>query len=956
MSYVKYQDILDNTDGGLQIIREYYPDVDEALNRKDNKFKIRNEKTASASIRKKEDGWFYVTDFGGDQKERHAIAICMLEDGKDFPEACAYLGSKYRIKGAQDTWKPLLPKIDKRELKEDEEIGEYDFEYKDWDEKSLAVLGPYVSDIHCQEYKLHNVASYSHVKKNEVVVITATEDYPIFCFDFGDWKKLYQPMSYEKQFRFMYIGKKPRTHWFGMDVIKKNFQENKAKIDEAKNNEEKVEDNDPRLESVFIVSGGSDGLNLRSFNYYPIWGNSESDQLTFDEYKKLKMWAKEIYYIADLDPTGKEQALKTGLQFLDINLVWLPSYLRKFRDKRGNPCKDFKDLVVKTGKDRKKFSNKITKIFQNSLPLQFWTAIPQDKGFKYQFKNTQSFHFLRNMGFGRYKDDNEKDGYVFIQIVGNFVKEIKSHVIEDFVIDFMKDQPTDLRDMIYKTQYLSDRHMAKLPMIDIDFTDADKDTQYLFFRKKVWEVKPTGIKEFKPGPGGVDKFIWDDKVIEHDVKLNQEAPFEIFKDAHGDMDMKINEKDNMFLNYLINTSRMHWRKELEDSFEDRPEIEADEYFKKHQFDIAGPNLTDDERLEQKLHLINKIYSIGYALHKYKNESKAWCVFAMDNKLSELGEAHGGSGKSLCYGYLNNVLSRRFYLKGRDPKLTQNDFIYHGVTEDTDYVFIDDAHQYLDFNFFFSEITGSLKVNPKNGKPYEIPFDKAPKFIITSNFTARDLDPSTERRLLYTVFSDYYHYNSNDEYNQIRQVSDDFGGKNLFRDFDANQWNKYFNFLAYCIKFFLEHSAKVEPPMDNVKKRNLISEMGRDFLDWAEVFFEKRDFEDDYLNLDRAISKKDAYDDFIEATRSKMKTTSFKKSLKSYANYNNYVFNPKNQGLDGNGRIIKKTGNGSEEFFYLDTKINSNPYLSDEEIEDRDNNDGFPPEEINPGDDMDPLEF
>ena len=931
MSYVKYEDILDGTDGGLNILRTYYPRVDDGLSRKDHKFKIREEeKTASASIRQKEDGWYYVTDFGADSKERHAVAICMLEDGIEFKEACALLGARFQIKGAETTWSVVKPEFEKRALNKDETVGDINFTYKDFTDSALALLGPYVSDVHCQEFSFHNVDSFSVVKNNEVLITTATDDYPIFCFDFGDWKKMYQPMSYEKKYRFRYFGTKPRTYWFGMDLIKKQFNKNKQQIDNDNNEDEtSSKSSDPRLEAAYIVSGGSDGLNVRSLGHYPIWGNSEADQLGWPEYRELKKYVKEIYYIADLDNTGVRQAIKTGLTFIDIKLVWLPKSLMKYRDRRGNPCKDFKDLVVKTCKgNRKKIENKVTKLFENAMPMQFWAVTASDKGYKFHFKNTQAYHFLKLMGFGRYKDENEKDGYVFIRTVGNFVKEIKPHVIEDYVIDFVQDQPTDLRDMIFKTQYLSERHMAKLPIVDIDFSDADRETQYFFFRKEVWEIKKEGVKSYKPGE--LHKFIWDDKVIEHDVKL-QEAPFQIFKDPHGDMDIKISEDIGNFFKYLINTSRIHWRKELEDSFEDKPELEAEAYFKKHQFNIAGPNLTEDEKLEQKLHLINKIYSIGYALHKYKNESKAWCVFAMDNKLSDLGEAHGGSGKSLCYGYLNTVLSRRFYLKGRDPKLTQNDFIYHGVNEDTDYVFIDDAHQYLNFGFFFSEVTGSLKVNPKNGKPYEIPFAKAPKFIITSNFTARDLDPSTERRLLYTVFSDYYHFNSNQEYRETRQVSDDFGGTNLFRDFDDVKWNQYFNFLAYCTRFFLEWPEKIEPPMDNVKKRNLTAEMGNDFLDWAGVFFEKTSATGTMLNLNHPVSKKMAYEDFISCTRSKIKTTSFKKKLIAFANYNGYAFNPKSQGLDSQGRIIKKTEGGStEEFFYLDTNLFKKPYPTPED--------------------------
>jgi len=101
------------------------------------------------------------------------------------------------------------------------------------------------------------------------------------------------------------------------------------------------------LDRVFVCSGGSDGLNLRSFEHYAIWFNSESEVLTFEEYKSLKIYAKEIVYLSDLDKTGVKQALETGLKYLDIKLLWLPSKLKEYKDKRGNPCKDFKDYVEK---------------------------------------------------------------------------------------------------------------------------------------------------------------------------------------------------------------------------------------------------------------------------------------------------------------------------------------------------------------------------------------------------------------------------------------------------------------------------------------------------------------------------------------------------------------------------------------------------------------------------------
>ena len=88
------------------------------------------------------------------------------------------------------------------------------------------------------------------------------------------------------------------------------------------------------------------------------------------------------------------------------------------------------------------------------------------------------------------------------------------------------------------------------------------------------------------------------------------------------------------------------------------------------------------------------------------------------------------------------------LSGRNRKLTDNPHIYDRVTEYTDMVLIDDANAYLDFDFFFDVVTGDMTVNPKNNKSYEIPFEKAPKFCITSNYTLRKVDPSTEGRMLF----------------------------------------------------------------------------------------------------------------------------------------------------------------------------------------------------------------
>lgn len=950
MSFVKDTEIFDATNGGLDIIIAYYPNAQKVITKTARQFKIReSEKTASASLKQLANGIWVVTDFGGDQKSRNGIQVCALEENISYGEACALLGARFQIEGAK--LQLVMPIIDKRPLQPDEVVGQYKFEYnKDFTNAELALLGPRVNGVHCKEYKLKSCKSFTYCKENEAVVTIATDEYPIFVFDFDDWQKIYQPNSFEKKYRFRYAGKKPSRHVFGLEAVENEFKrvkltqqgeqlerneiylgheeeyEDDHDEDEEKKDKKKKEFTDPRLEKVFIVSGGSDGLNLRSFGHYAIWFNSESEHLEWDEYRKLKAWAKHIYYIADLDHTGVKQAIQNGLKYLDLRLLWLPEKLKEYKDRRGNPRKDFKDYVdvfYKNDEQTLTFQRGFDKLVENALPMQFYTIMGKKDSPKkvYGLSNTRLYHFLNLMGFGRYESEMTKDGYIYVRKEGNIIRIVRPDEIENFVHAFLEERGMhpDLRDFVYNSPKLSEKSLAKLPRMHIDFTSADKQTQYIFFKKKVWKVTADDITEYRQGE--VDRYVWENKIIDFDVKKADKPPFEITTDRDGNLDIIINQKDNWFLNYLINGSRMHWRKEIEEQFENRPAKDADEYFKANQFNIAGDYLSEDEKLEQKLHLINKLYSFGYMLHKYKDDSKAWCVFAMDNKMSEVGESHGGSGKSLGYGIgLNHLMKRRFYLKGRDSRLTQNDFIYHGVTEDTDYIFIDDATQYLQFDFFFSEITGSLKVNPKNAMPFEIPFPKAPKFAITSNFTMLNFDPSTARRLLLVVFSDWYHYNSNDEYKEARQVSDDFGGKNLFRDFDDYQWNAFYNLLASTLQFFLRWPTKINPPMDNVTRRSLMAEMGDAFLGWATGFFATEGEGGTLVNLDADVSKETAFEDFQKTTKlMKWTPTKFKKALKAFCQWNGWVLNPKEMHNNG-ARIIKNIGGKTQEVIYIDTNL------------------------------------
>ena len=293
---------------------------------------------------------------------------------------------------------------------------------------------------------------------------------------------------------------------------------------------------------------------------------------------------------------------------------------------------------------------------------------------------------------------------------------------------------------------------------------------------------------------------------------------------------------------------------------------------------------------------------------------------MDNILGEEGESNGRSGKSFCYKALRYFM-KSVTLSGRNPKLTDNPHLYDRVTEHTDYLLIDDADIYLNYKFFFDSITGELIVNPKNNQSYEIPFEKSPKFCFTSNHALRNLDTSLIARILYTVFSDYYHEKTeNNDYRETRKIRDDFG-KDLFGfDYSEAEWNADFNFFAQCIKFYLSVPSprKINPPMGNVTLRNLLAEMGQAFKDWADAYFAADPETAEGPNINTMIPKEDALNDFMIKTNTKGWTTNkFTKSLKAYCRFYGYEYNPK-AFQNSQGRISKKVDGTTKDMVYIQT--------------------------------------
>ncbi|MBS7565135.1 hypothetical protein KHS38_12040 [Mucilaginibacter sp. Bleaf8] len=920
-NYIEAKDVLEATNGGLDIILYLYPQAQASVLERKKKFKLREEKSASANLyQTKEDGVWLVTDFGGDSQPRNGILCWQLERSVDYVTAMREIAARFGILGQEKQEEKIRAEYSEQPADPDAEENKWtwetrgsftDFEIETIVSKHVLKSKRWKSAIEEEAkeaytsiagkfryYRWHSLLSYSLVKNGKKMTFAATDEYPIYLINEGSHQKLYQPKHPDKSKRFMYLGEKPKHFIHGLQQLEKLYNERKENQDfdeDYDSDDTDKKKKDPKLEEVIICSGGSDAINVALLGYQVLWLNSETEILQPWQYRGEKGLASKvdkIYQLQDIDATGKAAAHKLALEYLDVYTIELPEELKEKRDSRRNPCKDVRDYLNHyTAAD-------FERVVKSALPYRFWERKPNyegrgDKqvfvGWKYIYRTLQANNFLQKNGFGRLKIGNKESDWIYVHRKDNIVRQVDAGMIQDYLHEFLEKgyHDIELREAMLGTSKLNETSLSRLKMVDIDFSDYTTNTQFIFFKNKTVEVTPTEIKYHQPN--AVDRCVWERDVHKHGIYKLDEPPFIITKDDLGVFDIEIKDTTCPFFKYLIQTSRIHWRKELEgERLNALTPIQRDEYKIKYHCCIDGPNLTAEEIAEQKQHLLNKLFVIGWHLHRYKDPTKGWFSWGMDGKMSEDGRSHGGSGKSLLFDRaLRHMLPQNLFINARNPKNVESEFKYDGMNEHTRYVLFDDCHEYFKVEMFYVDTTGDVEVNPKGKTKFNIPFAQAPKFAFTSNFMPRDLSPSTERRILYYVVSDYYHNKGeSDDYLEKRTPKTDLG-LSLFTDFDQEQWNLFYNTMLQALRFFLSTEDIVKPAMDNVNRRNLLNTMGENFHEWAKAYFNQ-----DSGRLDKFIVKEEAHHMFNRANKSDVSAQLFKKKLIAFCKFYSYIFNPK----------------------------------------------------------------
>lgn len=936
---IKKEDILAATNGGLDIILSYYPEAEKCVHHRGKHFKLRSsEKTASCTLTEFQGVWI-VKDFG-DGFSANAIDLVMKEEMLTFVEAINFLAARYNLVADEDKVIVKKAEFEKRKAKADEPEGSYTtkvnqnftlYDLKIWfadqviahywkDNEPMNGLEVLVNTL--KKYNWYKVEEYTQIKNLEAYTWKSTENFPIYLRKEDEYEKIYKPLEFDKKYRFMSLGKYTSTHLAGYSqALKAQMELSSSILNEAGTADEydepkkrnKTTERDDKLQFLIYGAGERDCMNAAALGYHVVWPNSESAQFSSSVLYRLRQIAKNICLIPNLDETGIRTMRNICMNpddngFLDIKVVMLPQELMSYKDNRSRPCKDLRDYL------RYWKPKHFHALVENANQFRFWDMIPQyDKsgeltGFKYEINNENLYFFLSQNGFRKIPHPSSDVDKILVKITDNAVEEVNGSIIREYLKNFLRKRnfPIKLINVFHRSPQISNNSLENLDDIELNFQAYKSDRQYWFFKNVIWEITASGINTIKPG--SLNVHVWKNKVIPHAPHMPKQLPIKIFKDDNtGLWDCEILDTKPLFFRFLWNTCRVFWRVEEEGVIGIREKADGTtEQYKR-------TTLTKEEEWVQKQHLLNKMYAIGYLLHRHKKESQAYWVYAMENEVQKDNESMGGTGKSLffqAFSHFCNIV----YINARDSQLTSNKHWAERITKFTDIVLFNECSEYFNLHYFFSNVTESTEINPKNKSSFSLSFKESPKWASASNYPPRNLDGSLIRRLLQIMFSDYYHSPANIG-ETGRKVSDDIGCM-MYTDFKTADWNDFFGFMAECLRFYL--ATDIHPysaPSSNIIIKNYKSIMGPQFEEWADVMFSTQG---NMLNC--FVPKNMLFKDFVDSSGMKSwSSQKFGKALDAWCSLNKYTINPPDTITDPKtNRIIKSFQGRSIEMVYIQT--------------------------------------
>lgn len=529
------------------------------------------------------------------------------------------------------------------------------------------------------------------------------------------------------------------------------------------------------------------------------------------------------------------------------------------------------------------------KLAQQILPdEQFWedcSYFTQNgrKVTDYRFDYDKIRAFLFNRGIGLY--EYQPGLYRTVRKEGHFHEDVTHTWIQRYVADFcdtLKDREVVKMILRGNTQYLGPNNLNYMYIHHPKWIDPHPETQIMVFRNCFWRISADGIEQrpLTELPGDV----WHNNIIPFDAEYLGQPMVQVGRSDDG-WKLKGTEHWNKcdIAQFIGRTSQFFWQKE----FELRRGADGSKYYAP----LEKPTPPTAEELKTwRMHMATKIIAYGYKLRDYRDAANMRAIVCMDGLESQVGRSQGGSGKSI-YAAATRHCHPLFDVDGKTADLKNDRFLYHGVDERTREILFDDVRVNFDFETLFSQITNKIRVKPFQGAPIDI---QAPVFNITTNHALRGDDTSSRRRQYLLAFCNFFN-----EHRTPRH----FFGRQLFHDWDKNQWNLYYNFMATSLQVYMQYSdlGQYGIESEDIQRRKLRQQIGEDFLEFADTYFVPG------FMLNRIVVKERILNDYLDQfphDRKFMDVRRIKEKCELFARYANLEYNPTSKSPD---RRLKSSG-------------------------------------------------
>lgn len=621
-----------------------------------------------------------------------------------------------------------------------------------------------------------------------------------------------------------------------------------------------------------------------------------------DDLLQLELNGKEEELVSDFEDvlkgrTGEGKFVNaydiTGMSYYKLQEFWNLHSIPAFIDAHKDVLK--KVSTFRLGKLTRRWNEEegVFEIDEKILPQEkFWhTSFSENKKGEDEantrFKYQEMRMFLKNRGFGIYKTpQNERR---FVNVFNRIVTEINHKDIQEYILSFLEEMnEKHALEMMLKggTQYLGPNNLNLIYSTFPQFKEPEKDSQYLYFKNVYWKITADGIEEkpIKSLPAN----IWDNQVVDFEAKYigKSMAMFEREKQGWGPLEMTEEAKRSDWFKFFLRTSSFHW-KNVQKLFKN----EDGTFFWGKEPDPQ--EATDEDLTRFREHMAAKMAATGYILHQYRDYSNLKAIMVMDGLESEVGKSQGGSGKSI-WGTSFEHMVPTVVLDGKKKNISDDNFLYDAVDERTQCIVFDDCRVNMDYEHFFSQITRGIQSEKKGvGKQFLPPV----RMIFLTNHAPNMEGNSFERRRFLLGFSDYY--------NAHRTVADDFG-RQLFKEWDYDQWNLFYNWMATCIQFFLKYRLNFPVTGEDLERRKLRQHIGENFMEWMDTFVA-----DGGVMLNKKLEKMyitNRYLDDYPNDRRFIDPRKMKEKFVKYAQYSGLEFNPTTNG--------ERLRTGGKEYFIL----------------------------------------